>query len=925
MGKKNPRAGTTRSAKHRDARMGLTALALVALAWLVRTLSFHGWDGMARHGLLVACAAVVLWAWWRVAFGPPPLRGAHPALKDMAIGASVGAMWTLLWTLLPAWGLLKLASALAFAPVVAWRRQRAGRLMHAAGVWLGWGLVLVLVYWVTDARSWPREPLLTALGMAAADHTGAHYQWSRLMDALAAMGAISTGGSGTPPVPAGATEAAWLLRVGAALGWLPMGLVASAVVWCWLGLAAWLARSPVGARLALRWRRLGLTLALLHALSAALYGAWSLGYLMRPMGALAPLGHAGWWLLTAVLTLVTWRAYQQRQLRAGTCTGRTEPTVALQHPRRSLAGLWNWRSGWTMACLSWLALSATALGHFPAHVTEWQEARSSGSGRLARSSRLEVTDRTGSHLLATNVKAYDLWLRPSTFWAASWANPEAALAAPAEQHSNQLTDAQRRAVLLDALTPWPQAQALAKARLERMHPAAEGPNLLLWAQPEAAADAVRKRLLEAGIGGFEALPRMARHYPQGAATAHAVGYVGLSDQRHGQDGLELALNRDLAPSRWAAQAPRRLRTTLDLPVQHLARAALRTAMDQHGASEGAVIVVDVATGGVRALVSAPDFDPNDPSTYRNPYQPERLINHATARPMTLGSMLTPLLAAHLLQRGEVQPNAVLDLRDLERWTVWSARGRDFQPDDQVTLADIVASSSRVGHAKLALSMNGLQLQSVLSGSGLHGPGGIYGLLEAGFQKPDWPLWEEYLQLRAGQNLSSTLARTVQAYLPIANGGLSQRLSMVSDEAHADGRPAAPRVLRAQVACEVRRMLHLAAGRSGTAPLAQMLGVSVAGKADSSTRLPYWAEGDLHYNQQLDSVFVGMLPAEMPQHLIGVRLGFADNFTHWNGQVAAPLFAEVARGLLAQGGVNPLAADHGCTMPEVTSMHGRARR
>ena len=659
----------------------------------------------------------------------------------------------------------------------------------------------------------------------------------------------------------------------------------------------------MGDRLSLRNRRLGVVLGLFHALAAALYGAWSLGYLYRPMGALVPFAHAGWWLISLTLLFIAWRARQQR--KAGRLIG-----------SRSLS----WGFGWSVAGLSWLAISAVGIQQFPIKMEAWRESRLAAQWPGGERQRLELSDRTGEHMLAQNTLAYDIWLRPSEFWAASWANPK--LGAD-DGAGIGMKDAERETLLLDALGPWPQAASVAQHRLAHMDKAANGPNLLLWAQPWETAEAVQVRLKAAGLTGVEVKQRAARSYPQGSLTAHAVGFTNLATEGRGQDGLELALNKKL--SDWGPRGAenKSINTTLDLDAQRLAQAALRSAMEKHGASEGAVVVVDVASSEVRALVSAPTFDPNDASSFRNPYQPERLKNHATATPMALGSLLTPLLVADALQRGSLRAGSVVNLGPEGGLRVGSAMVKDANPTERGTLAEIVARSSNVGQAKLALGMTPKQLQTVVEGSHLHGNSGMVGLIGGSFSTPSWADWSDSQQATPGQNLSSTLVRLVQAYVPIANGGIDRPLALLANEdrwaAGAEGvNWGDRRVLSEVTACEVRRMLHQATSVTGTAPLAQVLGVSVAGKTGTNSHLPVTDDGgNMQYQPQADAVFVGMAPAEQPRYLIGVRLGgFAKGQSHFAGQVAAPVFAQVVRGLMPASAVEGVAP--ACAMPEAST-------
>jgi cell division protein FtsI (penicillin-binding protein 3) len=112
------------------------------------------------------------------------------------------------------------------------------------------------------------------------------------------------------------------------------------------------------------------------------------------------------------------------------------------------------------------------------------------------------------------------------------------------------------------------------------------------------------------------------------------------------------------------------------------------------------------------------------------------------------------------------------------------------------------------------------------------------------------------------------------------------------------------------------MLYMATGAGGTAPLAQVHGVSVAGKTASTTHLPVWEGGILRLIAQADTSFIGMFPAENPQYLIGVRLGFSDTKPHLAGQTVAPVFAQVVQGMLASGALQQTAAGTACKMPSL---------
>ena len=131
------------------------------------------------------------------------------------------------------------------------------------------------------------------------------------------------------------------------------------------------------------------------------------------------------------------------------------------------------------------------------------------------------------------------------------------------------------------------------------------------------------------------------------------------------------------------------------------------------------------TGALRAMVSLPDFDPNDSASFRLPYQPERLFNHALATPIAATAMLTPLVAAGMLERGQ------LDVASLVATTPFALqRGAglapmrfvDVHPHGPLTAGAIITKSSNAGAARLNLNWRATDLHAHLQCLGLHGLG-----------------------------------------------------------------------------------------------------------------------------------------------------------------------------------------------------------
>ena len=135
-----------------------------------------------------------------------------------------------------------------------------------------------------------------------------------------------------------------------------------------------------------------------------------------------------------------------------------------------------------------------------------------------------------------------------------------------------------------------------------------------------------------------------RHYPFGAATAHLLGDLRTGDNFHAPNAslVEHDANRKLQGYGYAELASlvryrhqpgnrgiarllardRDVHLTVDIRLQLRAREILERHLREAGAGKGSVVVMDAATGGVLALVSAPAPEPLTAPT------PDELLDRA---------------------------------------------------------------------------------------------------------------------------------------------------------------------------------------------------------------------------------------------------------------------------------------------------------
>ena len=172
-----------------------------------------------------------------------------------------------------------------------------------------------------------------------------------------------------------------------------------------------------------------------------------------------------------------------------------------------------------------------------------------------------------------------------------------------------------------------------------------------------------KAILALNVPGVSSQREFRRFYPQGEAMAHVLGFTNIDDR--GQEGLELAFdewlrgkpgskrvirdrhgrvveNIDLVR---AAEPGKDLTLSIDRRIQFLAYRELRDALVAHKASSGSVVVLDVATGEVLAMVNLPSYNPNavgggKPDTHRNRAVTDLVEPGSTMKPITAAAALT---------------------------------------------------------------------------------------------------------------------------------------------------------------------------------------------------------------------------------------------------------------------------------------------
>src|SRR5215203_6636490 len=204
-----------------------------------------------------------------------------------------------------------------------------------------------------------------------------------------------------------------------------------------------------------------------------------------------------------------------------------------------------------------------------------------------------------------------------------------------------------------------------------------------------------------GIPGVGFLPEHKRVYPNGVAAAHVLGFANIDNV--GIAGIEKYIDgqglQDLAGAgmRITSEDLKPVQLSIDLRVQHAVRDELAKGVAKFKAKAGAALVMDVNTSEVVALVSLPDFDPNNPV---DALEKDR-INRINVGVYEMGSTFKALTTAMALDSGKFTINSSLDARSTLRHGKFQIH--DYHPTRRVlTVPEVFVHSSNIGTAKMAL-------------------------------------------------------------------------------------------------------------------------------------------------------------------------------------------------------------------------------
>lgn len=495
-------------------------------------------------------------------------------------------------------------------------------------------------------------------------------------------------------------------------------------------------------------------------------------------------------------------------------------------------------------------------------------ARRGSAQDAVSTARPDIVDRNGQ-ILATDVKAASLFAEPK-----------------------RIIDVDEAVELLTAVLPDLDANET-RTRLSSR----KG---FVWLKREITAKQ-QAQIHRLGIPGIGFLRENKRAYPNGAVVAHLIGLSNIDNQ--GIAGLERWLDRNgLADLHLAGFANDRQQKpvdlSIDLRVQHALRDELLAARDKFKAKAVAGTVTDVRTGEILALVSVPDYDPNNPREANDPTR----INRLTTGVFEMGSTFKALTVAMALDSGKINLNSSFDARVPLRYGKFNIN--DYHAQRRIlTVPEIFTYSSNIGTARMALALGVEHHKWFLRKLGQ------LDRLRTELPESAEPLvpkrWGELntVTIAFGHGLSVAPLQAVMGIGALMNGGALLPPTFLKRSPE-EARKLAVQVIKPETSVKMRYLMRLNAEK-GSARKADVPGYYVGGKTGTSEKVV----GGRYSKTKLLTSFTAVMPTDQPRYLVLIMLdepqplpethGYATS--GWN---AAPTAAKVIARIAPILGMEP---------------------
>ena len=373
----------------------------------------------------------------------------------------------------------------------------------------------------------------------------------------------------------------------------------------------------------------------------------------------------------------------------------------------------------------------------------------------------------------------------------------------------------------------------------------------------------QREIYRQGLPGIGFLNENKRDYPNGDEVSHLLGRVDIDNQ--GIAGIEKWLDgQGLMALHMAGLASDRLQTpvqlALDLRVQHALRDELVTARAKFHTLAAAGIVLNVRTGEIVAMVSEPDFDPNDP---QDPHD-QTLINRLTTGVYEMGSTFKAFTVAMALDSGKATLKSTFDAHNPLHYGKFEIH--DFEPMQRaLTVPEIFTYSSNIGAAHIAMAMGIDAHKAFLKKMGQ------LDRLRTELPESAEPIvprhWGELntMTIAFGHGLSVAPLQAVMGVAALMNGGILIPPTFLK-RSEAEAQALGTRVVKPETSLMMRYLMRLNVEK-GTASKADVPGYYIGGKTGTADKVEFGR----YSKTRVLTDFMAVMPADQPRYLVLVML------------------------------------------------------
>lgn len=424
-------------------------------------------------------------------------------------------------------------------------------------------------------------------------------------------------------------------------------------------------------------------------------------------------------------------------------------------------------------------------------------------------------------------------------------------------------------------------------------------------------DPIAETIASYHISGLYIQRELRRFYPTAEVNAHLIGMTNIDGV--GTEGIELQYNDYLmsTPEKRTQRKDKQgnvvenlgvvkegknandIVLSIDERLQSYAYKSLKYATEINQATSGSLVLIDVKSGEILAMVNTPSYNPNN----RGGYESYKARNRSVTDTYEPGSTTKPLIAIGALERKITNWNEVFDTRS---FPVNGKLITDSHRMDSGSLFDILKYSSNTGMAHIALRMNS---QDILGTLASFGYGKTTNIGFTGENKGRLPFsrkrWSdiEKATIGFGYGIMVTPLQIAQAYTILANKGIKKPLSI--EKLDPQEFPIGERVASEKNVNLTLKALEAVVEGGGTGTQAMIAGYRVGGK--TGTAKVAIAGG---YGHDYVGAFAGIAPMSNPRFALVVIINEPHAGKYYGGVVAGPVFAQVMERALQLYNVPP---------------------